>query len=235
MHEQIEKALQTLQDHFGPSIFVNLQRFKAALADMPIETDAKKIRNLLNIAISDMKAYSRLESGLASNNTFIVDNLVVEMVQDYWPEESSANNPLLERAYIFLENSEWKKADEYCDRVLDAEPRNAMAYVGKICADLKVNHEADLSNHKHPLDDMPNYKMALKYADTNYRDQVAGYNKTINNRLEKERKEQHRREDKEREGRQRLAEIAKKEQQRLAEEKKSVLRKNLNGVQKRNK
>ena len=31
---------------------------------MPIKTDAKKIRNLLNIAIGDMKAYSRLEAGL---------------------------------------------------------------------------------------------------------------------------------------------------------------------------
>ena len=42
MRDQIEKALQALKDHFGPEIFTNQQRFKAALADMPIETDAKK-------------------------------------------------------------------------------------------------------------------------------------------------------------------------------------------------
>ena len=89
MREQIEKILKTLNDHFGPSIFTNPQRFKAALADMPIETDAKKIRHLLNVAIRDMNVYSRLESGL-SNNPFLVGNLVAEMVQDCWPEESSA-------------------------------------------------------------------------------------------------------------------------------------------------
>lgn len=83
LREQIEKALQALQDHFGPSIFINLKQFKAALADTPIETDAKKIRSLLNIAICNMKAYSRLESGFADNNMFIVGNLVTDMVSDY--------------------------------------------------------------------------------------------------------------------------------------------------------
>ena len=39
---------------------------------MPIENDAKKIRHLLNVAMRDMKAYARLESGL-DNNPLLVE------------------------------------------------------------------------------------------------------------------------------------------------------------------
>ena len=221
MRDDIEKALQTLNSDFGTSLFTNPRQFKAALADTPIEPNAKKIRKLLNIAICDMKAYSRLESGLANNNLFIVNNLIAEMVSDHWPEESSAqmaiesiagllgyppaspsqpkiataqqhlqlrptptmNDPLLERAFLFLEDGDWDKADEYCERVLDANPKNAAAYVGKLCAELKIKNEADLANQKRLLDDMPNYKKALRFADTSYHDKLVEYNQAINDRI----------------------------------------------------
>jgi len=228
MHNQIEKALQALKDHFGTAIFSNPRQFKAALADMPIESDAKKVRNLLNIAICDMKAYTRLESGLA-NSSFTVDNLVSEMVSDYMiditasrmaiecvagllgykpksppkstkqpkaaatqqiPQTQSAtpamNDPILKRVFIFLEDGDWDKADEYCERVLDANPENTMAYVGKLCAELKVKNEADLANCKQPLDNMLNYKKAIRYADTNCQSRIAGYNQIINERIKKQ-------------------------------------------------
>ena len=42
--------------------------------------------------------------------------------------------PLLERIQIFLEDKDFKSADEYCDRVLDIDPKNAGAYLGKVLA-----------------------------------------------------------------------------------------------------
>ena len=41
------------------------------------------------------------------------------------------DNPLLRRAFLYLEDGEWGKADDYCEQVLDQEPENAMAYVIK--------------------------------------------------------------------------------------------------------
>ena len=251
MRDQIEKVLQALKGHFGTSIFSNPRQFKAALADMPIETDAKKIRKLLNIAICDMKAYSRLESGLANNNLFIVNNLVAEMVSDHWPEESSAqmaiesiasllgytpksppkstkqpkaaatqqtpqtqsatpamNDPILKRVFIFLEDSDWDKADEYCERVLDANPENAMAYVGKLCAELKVKNEAGLANCNQPLDNILNYEKTIRYADTNCQTRISGYNQAIRDRIAEE----------ERRERERIAEQKRLEQERIQQE-----------------
>jgi uncharacterized protein (TIGR02145 family) len=85
----IKQVLQTLNTHFVASIFSNPRQFKAALADVPIETDGKRIRNLLNIAMCEMKAYSRLESSL-SNNTFVVDNLSAELSSDFMIDVSAA-------------------------------------------------------------------------------------------------------------------------------------------------
>lgn len=42
--------------------------------------------------------------------------------------------PLLERAYIFLEDGNWKKANQYAEKVLDLEPKNTDAYLCKFLA-----------------------------------------------------------------------------------------------------
>lgn len=41
---------------------------------------------------------------------------------------------LIKRAYMFLEDGEWDSADEYCERVLDIDPENCEAYLGKALA-----------------------------------------------------------------------------------------------------
>lgn len=42
---------------------------------------------------------------------------------------------LLERAYTFLSDGEWQKAKSYFERILDAEPKNAKACLGRFCAE----------------------------------------------------------------------------------------------------
>lgn len=73
--------------------------------------------------------------------------------------------PLLKRAFIFLEDGNWKDADEYCERVLDIDPENAQAYLGKLMAQLKVNKQDDLAKLETPFDENDNYKKAIRYAD----------------------------------------------------------------------
>ena len=46
--------------------------------------------------------------------------------------------PLLKRAFMFLEDSDWNSANEYCEKVLDIDPECAEAYLGKLMAELKV-------------------------------------------------------------------------------------------------
>ena len=81
--------------------------------------------------------------------------------------QQSASNPtvdsLIERAFMFLEDEEWDRADEYCEKVLDIDPKCAKAYLGKLMAELKVNVEDVLCNCDNPFDDYDNYaKKILK-------------------------------------------------------------------------
>ncbi len=81
------------------------------------------------------------------------------------PAPTAATAPLLRRAFMFLEDGEWQSANEYCEKVLDAEPENAEAYLGKLMAELKVRKREDLKNQPQPFDDRNNYRKALRFAD----------------------------------------------------------------------
>jgi alpha-tubulin suppressor-like RCC1 family protein len=51
------------------------------------------------------------------------------------PVSPTGTAPLLQRAFMFLEDGDWNAADEYCEKVLDMEPQTAWAYVGKALAE----------------------------------------------------------------------------------------------------
>ena len=72
---------------------------------------------------------------------------------------------LMERVYMFLEDSEWQKADEYCERVLDIEPKNAQAYLGKLLAERMVTSLDALKNCQKPLEESKSYNKILYYGD----------------------------------------------------------------------
>ena len=81
------------------------------------------------------------------------------------PAPTAATAPLLRRAFMFLEDGEWQSANEYCEKVLDVEPENAEAYLGKLMAELKVRKRDDLKNQPKPFDDRNYYKKAVRFGD----------------------------------------------------------------------
>jgi tetratricopeptide (TPR) repeat protein len=106
------------------------------------------------------------------------------------PTAAPGVESLMKRGWLFIEDSDWKQAVEYFNKVLDIDPEHAPAYVGLLCAELKVRSEEGLANHEKPVDDMPHYKKAIRFADADYRaklEELVGYNIAINERIEKER------------------------------------------------
>ncbi len=73
--------------------------------------------------------------------------------------------PLLERAYLFLEDGAWEEADEYCEKVLDREPKEARAYLGKLLAALHCHTFEELMETSTPFDENEHYKKVLCFAD----------------------------------------------------------------------
>ncbi len=92
--------------------------------------------------------------------------------------------PLLERAFLFLEDGKWQDASIYCEKVLDLDPKNAEAYLGKLMVDLQVRTRKQLADCAEPFDDRENYRKVLRFGDEKLEAEMRGYIAHINDRNE---------------------------------------------------
>ena len=88
--------------------------------------------------------------------------------------------PLLKRVTIFLSDGDFEKADEYCEKVLDKDPENAQAYLGKLMAELRVNNVEDLKDQSESFEDNKHYKKIMAYGDDELKNKLAGYVENVN-------------------------------------------------------
>ncbi|MBE6965268.1 MAG: TIR domain-containing protein [Ruminococcaceae bacterium] len=102
---------------------------------------------------------------------------------------SSSTEPLLKRAFMFLEDGDFEGADEYCEKVLDLDPECAEAYLGKLMAELRVNKQENLKNCEKPFNDRNNYQKALRFAEDSLKAVLVEYIEYINKRNEQRRLE----------------------------------------------
>jgi len=92
--------------------------------------------------------------------------------------------PLLKRAFMFLEDGEWDRADEFCEQVLNIDPECTEAYLGKLMAELRCKKQEDLQNCAQPFDGRNNYQKAIRFGDNKLKEALAGYIDRINTRNE---------------------------------------------------
>ena len=111
-----------------------------------------------------------------------------KVVQQVVSSGSPTITSLLERARIFLEDKKWKDADQYADKVLDIEPKNAEAYFVKFLAE----HSFSTPEQYIYLDEIPNgdtnYQKVTRFADADLKQKIEQWNHEIEDRIEKQRK-----------------------------------------------
>ncbi len=95
--------------------------------------------------------------------------------------------PLLDRAFIFLEDGKFSEADEYCERVLDQDPRNGKAYLGKLMAENGVRRQDELVDCEMAFDNSDNYMKAIRFGGEDLANSLRGYIIHINERNEHKR------------------------------------------------
>ena len=101
---------------------------------------------------------------------------------------SSSVEPLLKRAFMFLEDREWEEADKYCEKVLDIDPENAQAYLGKLMAECEARRKEDLKDCRESFDDSRNFEKVVRFGDKQLVDELEGYSDHIYERNELNRK-----------------------------------------------
>ena len=117
-----------------------------------------------------------------------VDTPKTTVVKETVISGGNANTaPLLKRAFMFLEDGDWNSANEYCEKVLDIDPENPSAYLGKLLSELRVIKQESLMDCAEPFDHSNNYQKAVRFADEKLKAALTGYIEHINTRNEKAR------------------------------------------------
>ena len=92
----------------------------------------------------------------------------------------------LKRASLFLEDGNWGDADKYCEKILDIDPENADAYLGKLLAELRIKNKEALTSCIKPYWEGKNYQKVIRFCDdilkaelNDYVEQSKNYRKQI--------------------------------------------------------
>ena len=99
------------------------------------------------------------------------------MGENYYQKE-----PVMKRAFMFLEDGDFQRAYQYFERVLDMDPECAQAYLGSLMAELKARKPEDLKNCVQPFDNLNNYQKILRFGDEELKETLESYIEHIKNR-----------------------------------------------------
>ena len=122
-------------------------------------------------ALSVLQSYDMSRIGFIQDltrgvNKVLDANKPKEVLRETVVVHQQANTnigPLLKRAFIFLEDGDFARADEFCEQVLNLDPENAEAYLGKLMAELKIKKRDNLKDCPMPFDDRSNFQKAFRY------------------------------------------------------------------------
>ncbi len=95
------------------------------------------------------------------------------------PKVSVTEASLLKRVQVFLEDGEFDRADEYCERVLDMNVENGEAYLYKLLAGLGLVKKEELSTLEEPFDGELAYGKIMRFASPQLKKEVADINASI--------------------------------------------------------
>ena len=134
--------------------------------------------------LSDYPAELRNIQAKNLDEPFVEQNLIREVLSHAKPKTvkvtavgnaSSSCESLLKRAYIFLSDKEWEKADAQCEKVLDIDPENAMAYLAKLLAKCRIPTKSDIRTSKANLEENLEFHKFMQYASNSEKEDLTGY------------------------------------------------------------
>lgn len=76
----------------------------------------------------------------------------------------SPTAPLLKRVLLFLEDGEFTQADAYCEKVLDIDPENSLAYLCKLMASRRIQFLHELADTQYTVDGDSSFKKCVRFA-----------------------------------------------------------------------
>lgn len=95
---------------------------------------------------------------------------------------------LVARAFLFLEDGCFPRADRYLEQALNQDPQNSRAYLGKLMVELNVRDKKELADSLTPLEGHKNYQRAMQFADDEEKARLTDYAQTVLKKTEERQK-----------------------------------------------
>ena len=142
-----------------------------------------------HLQAQDMSKLGFMQDLIRGINKIITKDEPKETIKETVVVNANNSNvvPLLERVSIFLEDGKWNDANIYCEKVLDIDPKNAQAYLGKLMAELRVKSRKQLADCAQPFDNLDNYGKVIRFGDEKLENEIRGYISHIKERNENNR------------------------------------------------
>ena len=96
----------------------------------------------------------------------------------------AAVEPLFRRAELALSDGEFEQADAFYEQILNQEPENADAYVGKLLVELRVSERSSLSACDVSFENSDAYKKAMRFGDDALKKELSDALRAVLARLE---------------------------------------------------
>ena len=87
-------------------------------------------------------------------------------------ERKTDNETTIKRVHVLMEQQEWDKSREYCERLLDSDPENPELYLLLCLIEHKVTNESLLLNCKCDLSEDKHFSTAIKFASAERKQQL---------------------------------------------------------------
>lgn len=88
---------------------------------------------------------------------------------------SPSIEPLLKRAFMCLEDSDWEGADKCCEKILDVDPENAQTYLVKLLIECKLQKEELLGETSLEFKASNNFTKIMRYGSEDIKKRMDRY------------------------------------------------------------
>ena len=86
---------------------------------------------------------------------------------------SAGIDPLFKRASMALADGEFERADAFYEQILNQDPENAEAYVGKLLSELRLKSQGELADSETSFENNSNYKKAIYFANADLKNELS--------------------------------------------------------------
>ena len=135
--------------------------------DLPDEFSHLQAQDMAKIGfMQDLVRGIKKIIGFESKKSAVVKETVIT-------SEKIAVEPLFKRASMALADGEFGRADAFYEQILNQEPENANAYLGKLLAELRIKSKSDLNSVNKSFENSNNYKKAIQFANEELKNELS--------------------------------------------------------------